>query len=376
MIHLSGVRIQGEGIRGMLPRIFRAFIITVFITGYLLSDAHAMDVIPTTYANLPEWEKDGHLEALNAFRHSCRALLKKPDSEMIGNGALARPAGAWKAACVNAAKIGDSARAAQQFFEASFTPYRIRDNGKAEGLFTGYYIAEASASLTRHGNFQTPIYAPPAGLTHKDPALTRDHINAGALAGKGLEIAWADDPVAAFFIEVQGSGILNLDDGSQLAIGVAATNGHDYVAIGKVMKEQGLLEEGKVNLFTIRDWLRDHPERVREILEHNPRYVFFRRLPDAEIRGAQGVPLTPGRSLAVDPAYIPYGMPLFLEMTMPEAKAPSRHLMIAQDTGGAIRGAIRGDIYFGSGTSAERMAGMLAATGTITALVPVTPDAP
>ena len=154
-----------------------------------------------------------------------------------------------------------------------------------------------------------------------------------------------------------------------MAIGYAGNNGHTYVALGKVMREQGLLAPDNVSLQTIKQWLYDNPGKAREMMEQNPRFIFFRELKDGMIRGAQGVGLTPMRSLAVDPAYIPYGMPVFLETTLPDGTVFNR-LMIAQDTGSAIKGAIRGDIYMGSGKRAEELAGRMANKGSITLLVP------
>jgi membrane-bound lytic murein transglycosylase A len=341
---------------------------------------------PVTFDALPGWQQDDLRQAWPAFQASCRALGAKPD---------------WKAPCA-AGKLLDpgDATAIRQFFETYFVPNLVRaPDGADAGLITGYYEPMLRGARKRGGAYQTPLYKVPDDLITVDlasvypslkgmrlrgrlvgktvvPYATRADIERARLPGK--ELVWVDDPVEAFFLEVQGSGRVQLDDGETVRIAYADQNGHPYKAIGRWLIDQGELAPGEATAQGIKAWIATHPERRQELLNVNPSYVFFReeRLPDPGVgpKGALGVPLTPTRSVAVDPAFIPLGAPLFLSTTEPAGDVPLQRLVMAQDTGGAIKGAVRADFFFGFGGQAADNAGRMKQRGQIWALLP-RPDA-
>ncbi len=275
----------------------------------------------------------------------------------------------------------DTGTAARAFFETWFDPFLADDNDNAEGLFTGYYEAELHGSRTRREAYQTPIYARPKDMVTADLGLFREEwkgktlvgrvvdgrlrpfpsraeIEAGALAGEDLEILWVDDPVDAFFLHIQGSGRVVMNDGEIVRLGYAAQNGHSYVAIGRELIERGAISRERMSMQAIRGWLEDHSDEAPQLMASNPSFVFFRELKGPGPIGAQGVPLTPGRSLAVDRKYIPLGVPLWLDTTDPlSPDTPLRRLVVAQDTGGAIKGPVRGDLFWGFGAAAAAQGG-------------------
>lgn len=329
---------------------------------------------PVSYRDLPGWEQEQQAQALASFKRSCPPLIARSRDRSPGSG-LKVDARVWQSLCEDALWIRDGDNAgARHFFERRFTPYRVTNNGDEDGLFTGYYEPLLYGSLKRRGHFQYPLYKAPAGLEHKKPYYTQAEINRGALAGKHLELVWVDDPVMRFFLHIQGSGRIVLENGKELYVGYAGQNGHGYQSIGRVMAEEGLMLKEDINFFTLRQWLYDHPNRAFDMMERNPSYVFFRLRDKPGPVGAIGAVLTPMRSLAVDPRHIPYGLPLYLQTELPaqpgRSPSPFNRLMIAQDTGGAIRGPIRGDIFFGCGADAEYFAGYMKGRGVYTLLVP------
>lgn len=342
----------------------------------LLLSACASDKLvlkPATFDSLTDFAVEDHVAALSTYLNSCEAILKRAYDAKIGKPPLETTAGVWQENCRKALDVPLRPDAAKAFFETEFVPYLATNNGVAEGLFTGYYIPETRGSLTRTGRFTTPVYGVPADLS-SEPYHTRAEINNGALKGKAPIIAWVDDPVALFFIEIQGSGMLRLSDGSIYTIGYAGKNNRAFIPIGRVMANQGLIDKGNITLDSIKQWLYENPHEARAVMEENPSFVFFRYLADGVIRGGQGIGLTDERSLAVDVRFLPYGMPLYLDTELPQTDgyAPRNfhQLMIAQDTGGAIRGPVRGDVYFGKGSSAERQAGNMKQRGRYTLLIP------
>ncbi|MCC7259646.1 MAG: murein transglycosylase A [Alphaproteobacteria bacterium] len=345
-----------------------------------------LSLSPARFDDLPGWKNDTHAEALTAFKRSCAVFLKRGSGPAIGEVA------AWLPACKAANTVPSNDDAARRYFETWFAPFRAGNRGEAEGLFTGYYEIALRGSRTKTPRYSTPLYKRPPDLVTvelgdfreklageriagrvKNGKLTpfedRAKIEDGALAGKGLEIAWVDDPVDAFLLHVQGSGRVKMEDGSTLRLNYDGQNGHPYVSIGKILINEGEIPREQMSTPALRAWLESHPQRVREILDTNPSYVFFRESTGDGPLGAQGVAVTPGRSLAVDKKFIPLGVPLWLDTTLPSSE-PYRRLMIAQDTGGAIRGPVRGDIFFGYGEAAGATAGLMKNPGEYYLLLP------
>ena len=284
-------------------------------------------------------EADSLSQALPAFVGSCISTPKEGSGGGLGT-VLANHAQVWRELCRLAAALppGDD-HAVRRLLEESFTPWQITNHGESTGLFTGYYEPELAGARKRKAPFVHPVYLAPRDQQVVDlgdfkrdlagrkitgmvrggtfrPYWDRREIEGGALAGRGLEMLWVEDPVALFFLQIQGSGRVALPDGTIVRIGYAGQNGHDYTAIGKVLIERGELTREAVSLQTIRHWLRVHPDEADEVMGANRSYVFFRVLPGAPV-GAAGVELTPGRSLAVDTRFLPFGVPLWLEATLP-----------------------------------------------------------
>jgi membrane-bound lytic murein transglycosylase A len=280
-------------------------------------------------------------------------------------------ADAWQSLCRQAQALppGDDA-AARQFFQAGFRPVAVTDYGAADGLFTGYFEIELNGSRKRQGRFQTPLYRRPPDLG-KGPGPSRAAIEDGALAGRGLELFWVDDPIDAFFLQIQGSGRVRLGDGRTVRVGYDGQNGLRYVAVGRLLVERGVMPRDKVTMTAIRQWMKDHPKAGAALRRDDPSYVFFREIRGDGPIGAEHVALTAGRSLAVDRGFVPLGTPIWVEAR--ERFAPQdevRRLVVAQDTGGAIKGPVRGDLYWGSGATAGERAGRMNARGRYFLLLP------
>ena len=240
------------------------------------STGEAFTLSTAQFTELTNWEQDDHSGALTAFLSSCGAWKNKPTDSTIGCGDLALNVKHWQNICTQAAQIDNAeSNDIRNFFEANFRPFNVAANGKNEGLFTGYYIPEIQGSRTRGGPYQTPIYGVPGDLEKGKPYHTRAEVYAGKLKERSLEIAWTDDPIALFFLEIQGSGVMRLREGGFLTIGFAGKNNQDYVALGHVMEEKGMLEPGNVNLFTIKEWLYNNPDKAQRVMEENPRYIFL-----------------------------------------------------------------------------------------------------
>lgn len=355
-------------------------------------DAH-LNLQPVQYASLKGWQTDNHAEALQVFLASCTKITTLPPEKKILNGGSA---GEWIKACQEAEALPDkSAEPARLFFENHFRPFLVSGKWKSTGLFTGYYEPAIQASLDASTDYPAPIYGTPSDLLTLNlqdfdqslpkrtlvgrvqdgkfvPYPDRAMIDGGALADK--PIAWGKDPVDVFFVQIQGSGKLVLPDGREQMIGYASQNGHPYTAIGKKLIESGDLTKETANADSIKQWLRNNPAKADAMMEQNKSYVFFRML-DGGVIGAEGVPLTPERSLAIDKRFIPFGAPIWLETATPaipgQATQQYNRLMIAQDTGGAIKGKVRGDIFFGSGSRAADLAGNMKQQGQYYLLLPV-----
>lgn len=326
------------------------------------------------FSQLKGWEESQEIApSLVALERSCgvwRRLKTLPKVAELYPVSLAD----WQELCLYLPENSTSNEEARQWFETFFVPYRIKNNEKETGVFTGYYEATLYGSRTQNPTYFYPLYRMPPLSFLEDKTLDRAAIEEGALQNKGLEILYVDDPIEAFFLHIQGSGRVILPDGKEVCIGYAGQNGHPFVPIGREMVERGMLVKEAVSAPAIKEWLRSHPEQSWQIMALNPSYIFFQEIPCKGAIGAQGVVLTPEASLAVDKRFIPYGLPLWLETTLPlspvSAQQEWRKLMISQDTGGAIRGPVRGDIFFGRGERAELLAGYMKANGTYFALLP------
>lgn len=339
---------------------------------------------PRTFGDIPGWSADNHAAALTAFARSCAAIARKPKAAAtpgVASSPIPAPgtASAWDQVCNEAFTVPTTDAAARAFFERRFRVWLATNRGAAEGLFTGYYEPSLRGCLRPRTGCAVPLYRPPAPASTpgavreiSSPLPTRAEIEAGALKNRGLELLWLTDPIDAFFLHVQGSGRVVLDDGRVVRVGYAGKNGQPYTPIGRELVRRGALAEAEVSMQTIRAWLAGHPTEAAGVMALNASYVFFRFGDEAGPIGTQGVVLTPGRSLAVDPAHIPLGVPLFLDATDPLAPGvPLRRLVVAQDTGGAIKGVVRGDLFWGAGAEAEAAAGRMKERGRFYVLLPV-----
>lgn len=314
-----------------------------------------------------------------AFRISCPAVSKRHDAS-----GLTRPQD-WAAACAGLpASAPGNETALVTWFRSAFELIEVADGA---AFVTGYFEPEIAGSRVPGPGFEVPVYRKPPDLVEVDaaaaaaagtlrrgrlengvivPYYDRTKIEEGALAGRGLEIGWAADPIDFFFLQIQGSGRLRLPDGSVMRIGYAGQNGRDYVGIGKLMKDRGLLGPGQTSMQGIVAWLREHPEEGRAIMRENKSYVFFQELTGPGPLGALGLPVTPRRTVAADPKFVPLGAPVLLQLDRPEASG----LWVAQDTGGAIKGANRFDTFWGAGAEAARVAGGMQGRGRALIVVP------
>ena len=380
-------------------------------------EAPEVEVVGTSVevASLPGWRDDRVAEALPAILRSCGRLSAQPADRPLKPAALGGVAGDWRPFCGALGGLGDAsgeeevrAVIARELVAVPLSRADVPDAAgrpgedagwsRRVGLFTGYFEPLLHGSRSRSERYSVPLYTQPSDLVMVDlgrfrddlrgrrvagrvqggslePYDDREAIAAGALAGRGLELIWVDDAIDAFFLHIQGSGRVALDDGSIFRVGYAAQNGHPYHAIGRTLVDLGELTLGEVSLQSIDAWLRAHPDRAGEVMATNDSYVFFRQIRGEGPIGAQGVPLTPERSLAVDRQYVPYGAPVWLDAMIPAASADDpderrQWLLVAQDTGGAIRGSVRGDVFWGAGERARAIAGRMAHRGRYWVLVP------
>ena len=335
------------------------------------------------FDQLPGWAGADTHDALASFQRGCAVLAEKPDTAPMGGAGYAGTVGDWRDVC------GQASGDAKDFFARNFTAFAVR----GDATFTGYYEPLIHGSRQRHGAFQTPVYGLPADLVRADlalfdPKLKGEHIS-GRVSGNALVpyadreeidkagvktapvLFYTDDPIAFFFLQIQGSGRVTFEDGGAERIGYAGENGQPYTAIGRILIADGSLTREQLSLQSIRAWLAAHPERAKAVMQTDKSYVFFqeKELGDAGAgpSGTLGASLTPLASLAVDPRFHALGMPVFVAADGPD---PVHALMVAEDTGGAIRGAARGDIFFGFGPDAEARAGGMKAQGQLYLLLP------
>jgi len=332
-----------------------------------------LNLVPIGFGSLPGWAEDNHAGALAALLRSCPKITRR-DAATVGIYAQFGTVADWQQICAAGYITTLDDRSARRFFEDWFIPYRAHNGISEQGLFTGYYEPLLHGSWVRTARHQVPIYQPPPGATSNTGRLTlpsRAQIEDGALAGRGLELLWIDDPIDAFFLHIQGSGQVQMPDGSIVRIGYAGKNGHAYYAIGGELIRRGEIAQEQMSMQAIRTWLLGHPQQAPALMRMNGSYVFFRLIDGEGPIGAQGVALTPGRSVAVDPSFVPYGVPVWLETTDPLlGGTPLRRLVVAQDTGGAIKGPIRGDLFWGSDETAAAGAGLMKQDGRWFLLLP------
>ena len=339
------------------------------------------------WADLPGWNTDPLQEAWPAFLESCRDLRFRP---------------VWSEVCAAAATVAPDATAADigRYFQSHFEPYRLEKavGAKAEttGLVTGYYEPQLRGARTQSAQFSTALYSPPPDLLTVDLATLYPELKGRTVRGRldgtrvvpyytraelaadpalrGKELVWVDSALDAFTLEIQGSGRVQLEGGETIRVQYADQNGQPFHSIGRYLVDQGALTVEQATLPGIRAWLEANPGRMQEVLDANPSVIFFKELPLGNAaegpKGAESVALTPGRSIAVDAAYVPLGAPVFLATTLPASDAPLQRLVIAQDTGGAIRGAPRADFFWGTGQQAQEMAGKMRQTGEMWLLWP------
>lgn len=338
-----------------------------------------------SFSDLPGWADDDVRAVWPALLMSCTALSAKPG---------------WGDACADVGKIDSSSLAAvREFFQTRFVPFQVRNqDGSLTGTITGYYEPLLRGARARRGQFQTPLHSPPPDLVAVELASLYPELKSLRLRGRmvgnrlvpyptrvemerqnllaGRELLWVDDPVEAFFLQVQGSGRVRLDDtGETVRVAYADQNGHPYRSIGRYLVDRGDLTLDQASMQGIKAWVAANPSRLQELLNVNPSYVFFREErvadPSQGPRGALGVLLTPQRSIAVDPQFIPLGAPVFLSTTLPNSTSSLRRLVMAQDTGGAIRNPVRADLFWGFGAEAGEMAGRMKQSGQMWVLLPL-----
>ncbi|NNM78888.1 MAG: transglycosylase [Gallionella sp.] len=336
----------------------------------------------STWEQLPDWQNTDLTSSYAALLQSCRALKNKAS---------------WQTVCVQAETLaqGDNA-ALHTFFEANFLPFQVfNPDGTTQGLITGYYEPKLMGSRVQTARFRYPLYGVPDDLLTIDlgevypqlkdmrlrgrlqgkrvvPYYNRADIEQGKAAVQGRELFWVDDAVELFFLQIQGSGRIELPDGTSVKVGYADQNGQPYASIGRKLVEMGELKLEQASMQGIKQWGEQHPDKLPALLALNPSYVFFRELPNqnAAPLGALGVPLTDGYSIAVDARTIPLGAPVFLSTTYPDSAQPLTRLMLAQDTGGAIKGAVRADFFWGYGDQAGVQAGRMKQNGQMWVLFP------
>ncbi|WP_199177408.1 murein transglycosylase A [Geothermobacter hydrogeniphilus] len=327
--------------------------------------------VPVDWSDVEGWLRDDPRPALEVFRRGCGAL---------------RWRSGWEQVCARLSELENPTEVdARQFFRTWFQPWRLQqEDGSATGLLTGYYVPDLRGSRTPDERYRYPLYAVPDDLLVIDLGDLYPELGSYRLRGRldgrrvvpywdraaidahperlvGKELFWVDDPVELFFLQIQGSGRILLPDGERVMVNYADQNGHPYRSIGKLLLEKGAMTREQMSMQNIRAWACRHPDQVAALLEENPSYVFFRELgPEFQSPpGALGIPLMPERSLAVDPRFVPLGAPLFVATTWPVGDAPLWRLMVAQDTGGAIKGRVRADFFWGMGAEAGALAGRM-----------------
>lgn len=337
---------------------FLTIILTIFIVTSCVSHKVEEKLVLTksSYKDLPGWEEDNHQEALASFKKSCMKIKTNPQNFKPMPGVSGGTSRDWLRVCSKINNLND----AKAFFEDNFAPYLASKGRNKKALFTGYFETELNGSKEKKVPYIYPVYKLPPDFKTGEKYYTRAEINKGILNGKNLEIAWVDDAVRLFFMHVQGSGRIKLDDGRVMRVGFAGKNNQEYVSIGKYIAEKSGINPKDMSKTKIEEWLQANPAEVKGVLEKNPSYIFFREIGVDGPIGGQGVALTPMRSVAIDNSIINYSTPVWVDsmlMGNQDGASSFQKLLISQDTGSAIKGPLRLDIFFGYGEEAEKLAG-------------------
>lgn len=351
------------------------------------------------FAHLPGWQSAELQKSLQAFQTSCGAFVKQDPERAVGTDTILLQVKDWLPACKIALTLNTSnEQAIKSFFQTWFTPVAFFNKKPIKGLFTGYYLPLVKGSLNQSAEYNVPVYEVPDDLVTVDlglfsqefpnrkligrleenkliPYYTREQINKGAIKEHARVLLWMRSPIDRLFLEIQGSGIVELDDGKRMYIGYNGQNGAPYTALAGVLIKKGAFTREQASMQLIKSYLESHPNEMDEVINQNKSFIFFRKLSLDAALGSQGVALTPGYSLAVDKQWIPLGAPLWLSTSRPYSKNPKTHkamrrLMIAQDTGGAIKGRVRGDVFWGGGNNATLIAGHMKNEGHYWLLLP------
>ena len=355
-----------------------------------------LGLMHVTFPTVPGWKEDDHSAALPPFLRSCKKIVDLAPQKPLGESNLMGTVSDWLSICRDAKRVRPGNKVdAQYFFESRFKAYMALSRKGGIGTFTGYYEPELRGAWKADTHFKVPIYARPKDIIAADlgkfddrwknekivgrlekgeflPYYDRAAIETGALSGRQLEILWVDDPVDAFFLHIQGSGRIKLPDGAYIRLGYDGRNGQRYTAVGRELVAAGILRLKDVTMPAIRLWMMENPVAAQAVMRKNRSFIFFKVLKGSGPIGAQGIELTPGRSLAIDRKFIPFGIPIWLDTLEPGTKPvkPMRRLVISQDTGSAIKGPIRGDFFWGHGAAAGEKAGIMNQPGRYYLLLP------
>ncbi len=351
-----------------------------------------------SFSDLPGWQTADLKSSLTTFKISCDVFLRQPEHKAVGSQYFPMKASDWYPACRAARALSNPSNAEiKAFFEAWFNPGEFYEKEAVTGLFTGYYVPIIAGSMKKTDEYTVPIYALPRNWVtfrlsefdnsapdrkvvgrveghHVYPYHTREEINQGAIEKFAPVLVWLNDQVDRLFLEIQGSGLIKLPSGEEVFIGYAGQNGAAYTSIASVLIKQGVMSSDSASMQNIRAYFKEHPDKMQGVINQNKSFVFFEKQQKAAARGAQGVFLTPGYSLAVDREWVPLGAPVWLNTTRPDienkTQVPLQRLFIAQDTGGAINGAVRGDVFWGAGKDAGEVAGRMKNKGTYWVMLP------
>lgn len=372
------------------------FLVSCAAPAVVTDEPKSLRLKQESFSSLIGWQQESFKNFSQAYQRSCEKILKKPSQNLLGDSEKFGRVQEWQILCRKFAKLDpDDSSGLRSFFEQNFVPYSVMAGNEVKGLFTGYYEASLKGSKTRKGPYQYPLRARPDDLVMVNLGEFREELKGQRIAGRvksgrlkpyetheeilagklpdnqDKALVWVDSPIDAFFIQIQGSGLVSLDDGSLMRVGYAGQNGHPYYAVGRELVKTGALTKEQVSLQSIRGWMQRNPDKAQSLMTKNKSYVFFRELHSEGPEGGSGVALTPQRSLAIDHSLVPYGMPVWLSTEHPD---PSRgrlnKLMVTQDTGGAIRGPVRGDFFWGYGPAAENLAGTMKSKGRYWFLLP------